>query len=276
MNFPVFDLHCDALGALAGIDKKDPVHLRDNKCHIDLNRASSLPGYAQCFAIFTPPYMEDWHHVAPVTVFERDLDAFQREMALNCGTMVQAYTAQDVRDHQAKGLMSAILTIEGPAGFGFDPALLEDLYKAGFRITTLGWNEKNPLTGSHETGGGLTDLGIILGVEVFTMAFAFSVDELSTMSAILMAFIGLLVLYQVCKPFDWKRRIIWGTMAVATLVSVTGFGDSFGLTPLTVQSGLVLGVFLALSYPVMHALVWIFDRAEAVLNAGRRVRKRRR
>ena len=124
--------------------------------------------------------------------------------------------------------------------------------------------------------GGLTDLGIILGVEVFTMAFAFSVDELSTMSAILMAFIGLLVLYQVCKPFDWKRRIIWGTMAVATLVSVTGFGDSFGLTPLTVQSGLVLGVFLALSYPVMHALVWIFDRAEAVLNAGRRVRKRRR
>lgn len=159
MNFPVFDLHCDTLGALAGIDKKDPVHLRENKCHIDLNRASNLPGYAQCFAIFTTPYMENWHHVSPVTVFERDLDAFQREMALNCGTMVQAYTAQDVRDHQAKGLMSAILTIEGPAGFGFDPALLEDLYKAGFRITTLGWNEKNPLTGSHETGGGLTDLG---------------------------------------------------------------------------------------------------------------------
>ena len=159
MNFPVFDLHCDTLGALAGFDKKDPVHLRDNKCHIDLNRASSLPGYAQCFAIFTTPYMEDWYSVSPVTAFERDLDAFQREMALNCGTMVQAYTAQDVRDHQAKGLMSAILTIEGPAGFGYDPALLEDLYKAGFRITTLGWNEKNPLTGSHVTGGGLTDLG---------------------------------------------------------------------------------------------------------------------
>jgi membrane dipeptidase len=55
--------------------------------------------------------------------------------------------------------MSAILTIEGPAGFGFDPALLEDLYKVGFRISTLGWNEKNVLCGSHKTGGGLTDLG---------------------------------------------------------------------------------------------------------------------
>jgi len=51
------------------------------------------------------------------------------------------------------------LTIEGPAGFGFDPALLEDLYKIGFRITTLGWNEKNVLCGSHKTGGGLTELG---------------------------------------------------------------------------------------------------------------------
>ena len=55
--------------------------------------------------------------------------------------------------------MSAILTIEGPAGFGFDPELLESMFLAGFRISTLGWNESNPLTGSNQTGGGLTDLG---------------------------------------------------------------------------------------------------------------------
>ena len=39
------------------------------------------------------------------------------------------------------------------------PERLEDLYLAGFRMSTLGWNEKNPLTGSCKTGGGLTDLG---------------------------------------------------------------------------------------------------------------------
>ena len=55
--------------------------------------------------------------------------------------------------------MSAILTIEGPAGFGFDPALLDNLHQIGFRISTLGWNESNVLTGSHVTGGGLTDQG---------------------------------------------------------------------------------------------------------------------
>ena len=55
--------------------------------------------------------------------------------------------------------MSAILTLEGTAGIGYDPALLEDLHAIGFRISSLGWNESNPLTGSHKTGGGLTDQG---------------------------------------------------------------------------------------------------------------------
>ena len=124
--------------------------------------------------------------------------------------------------------------------------------------------------------GGLTDLTVILGVEAFTMAFGFSVDELSTISATLMLFVGLLVLYQVCKPFDWKRRVIWCGMAAASLISVLFFRDMFALTPLTVQSGLVLAVFLGLSYPVMHGLMWLFDRGEALFHAGRRLRKKRR
>jgi len=70
-----------------------------------------------------------------------------------------AYSARDVEENYKKGLMSGILTIEGPAGFGFDPELLGDLALAGFRMTTLGWNEKNVLTGSNVTSGGLTDLG---------------------------------------------------------------------------------------------------------------------
>jgi membrane dipeptidase len=55
--------------------------------------------------------------------------------------------------------MSAILTLEGTAGIGYDPELLTDLQAIGFRIASLGWNEKNPLTGSNVTGGGLTDQG---------------------------------------------------------------------------------------------------------------------
>lgn len=159
MNFPVFDLHCDTALELLGKDLKSPKSLKKNDLHIDLERAKKLPGYCQCFACFTTPYMREWMQVSPEMVFQLELDVILAELERNKRTMSLVYNADDVRRNLEKGKMSAILTIEGPAGFGFDPELLEDLYKVGFRISSLGWNEQNPLTGSHKTGGGLTDMG---------------------------------------------------------------------------------------------------------------------
>lgn len=156
MNFSVFDLHCDTAMMLAGTEKEPGKSLRSNDCHFDLTRAAGIGGYAQCFACFTTTAYEG---IDPVRVFEKSLEATLREVERNSDLIRLAYCAEDVEANRSQGLMSAILTIEGPAGFGFDPALLEDLYNVGFRITSLGWNEKNPLTGSHVTGGGLTDLG---------------------------------------------------------------------------------------------------------------------
>ena len=159
MNLPVFDLHCDTALALLGKNLKEAGSLRKNNLHIDLERAKNLAGYCQCFACFTTPYMEQWNKTSPIVVFERELATIQRELDKNKDLISLAYTAEDVKNNLESGMMSAILTIEGPAGFGFDPELLEDLYKVGFRISSLGWNEQNPLTGSHVTGGGLTEQG---------------------------------------------------------------------------------------------------------------------
>ena len=159
MRFPVFDLHCDTALALLGEDVNQAGSLASNKGHIDLNRAEKLAGYCQCFACFTTPYMEQWHHITPTLVFEREIATIQREIDKNKNRISIAYSPEDVIANLEKGKMSAILTIEGPAGFGFDPELLESMFLAGFRISTLGWNESNPLTGSNQTGGGLTDLG---------------------------------------------------------------------------------------------------------------------
>ena len=159
MNIPVFDLHCDTALALLGDNLRSCGSLQKNELHIDLDRASQLSGYAQFFACFTTtPDCQDFG-VAPVEIFERELATIHRELERNSDRIAQAYTAADVEENAANGKISAILSIEGPAGFGYDPELLQDLYQVGFRMTTLSWNEKNPLTGSHLTGGGLTDLG---------------------------------------------------------------------------------------------------------------------
>ena len=159
MSFPVFDLHCDTALGLLGKELSGGNELKSNQLHIDLDRAKTLPGYAQCFACFTTPFMEQWYKKSPVEIFEREMAMILHQMEKNPKIIRQAYTAGEVRKNLEKGMMSGILTIEGPAGFGFDPALLEDLHAIGFRMTTLSWNEQNVLTGSHTTGGGLTEQG---------------------------------------------------------------------------------------------------------------------
>lgn len=159
MNVPVFDFHCDTALALLGETVNEAGSLRKNKLHIDLERAKKLDAYCQCFACFTTPMMADWYHITPTLVFERELATIQREIDASKRLIGLVYGPEDIEANRAKGKMSALLTIEGPAGFGFDPELLEPMYQVGFRISSLGWNEQNQLTGSNVTGGGLTELG---------------------------------------------------------------------------------------------------------------------
>lgn len=158
MNISVFDFHCDTALKMLD-DQMNPVgSLRQNRGHIDLTRASKLAGYAQCFACFTTPLMGK-RGISPALAFERELGKLQRELEENRDLISLARTPEEIQDNREKGIMSAILTLEGSAGIGYDPERLPEMWDIGFRITSLGWNESNPLTGSHVTGGGLTDRG---------------------------------------------------------------------------------------------------------------------
>lgn len=179
MNYPVFDLHCDTALAMLGQELVQSKGLRKNDCHIDLERASRLGGYAQCFACFTTPWENLPKGLTVSDLFEREMVAVLSEVEKNKDLISLAFSPMDIRNNLEKGKMSAVLTIEGPAGFGFDPALLEDLYKIGFRISTLTWNEQNPLAGSHKTGGGLTDQGKVYLQEAQRLGLLIDVSHLS-------------------------------------------------------------------------------------------------
>lgn len=158
MKFPVFDLHCDTALAMLPLGWSKGGQLRQNQLHLDLTRAD-FPGYCQCFACFTTPEMENWYHKKPVDIFEMELAMILSQIQQNPDKIAQAFSVGDIENHRKKGIASAVLTVEGPAGFGYDPALLEDLWQIGFRVSTLGWNESNVLAGSHATGEGLSDRG---------------------------------------------------------------------------------------------------------------------
>lgn len=158
MKLPVFDLHCDT--ALVLSERAEAyTALRCNHRHVDLVRAGELGGYAQCFAMYTTPDFEVWYGKPVTEVFDIMLSNLEKEIERNSDIIAKAGSTTEIEANHASGKMSAILTLEGPAGIGFDAGRLGELYKRGFRISTLGWNEKNILTGSHVTGGGLTDAG---------------------------------------------------------------------------------------------------------------------
>lgn len=155
MDFPVFDLHCDTSNELIGTGYTEFSELRENSAHIDLQRAGKLSGYAQCFACFTTTDTG----TDPKDIFGRKLSALLREVDKNSDLIHFAHSGDEIERNKKDGIMSAILTIEGTAGFDFDWGRLEELHEIGFRMSTLGWNESNRLTGSNLTGGGLTSMG---------------------------------------------------------------------------------------------------------------------
>ncbi len=126
--------------------------------------------------------------------------------------------------------------------------------------------------------GGLTNIVLIVGIELFTMAFTFERATLSTLATIIMGEVGLLVLYYISKPMDWKRWLLLGSMATAFVVIVLGFGSFFEITPLDFQSGLVIVVFLMLTPSVIWVFERLFELGENILGiwSGRRAEHRKR
>ena len=158
MNVSVFDLHCDTAFELLGRNGLPDKDLSRNDLHIDLERASHFQAYAQCFACYSTT-LGDPGATDPVALFSREVGKMKEQVALYSNKIAFARNGEQIRNNRDSGLISAILTAEGSAGIGFDPDGLYHLKNDGFYIVSLGWNEKNPLTGSHKTGGGLTEQG---------------------------------------------------------------------------------------------------------------------
>jgi len=155
----LFDLHCDTSFRLLGQDLKQQLSLRNNSLHIDLTRAGKYSSYVQCFACYTSPIEVLPNGMSPVDVLRLEYDCIIGEISNNSDLICLARNSTEIYRNISEGRMSAILSLEGTAGINYDPGALLDLYEKGFRMTTLGWNEKNPLSGSHCTGGGLTARG---------------------------------------------------------------------------------------------------------------------
>lgn len=107
--------------------------------------------------------------------------------------------------------------------------------------------------------GGLTNIFVVLAAQAFMDVFDLPHDAIKTVCASLLAVVGLLVLFQVCKPFDRFRKAIWGAMAAGIVVCFTLLGSVFELRTGTVAVNLVMATLLIMTPTVFFAMQRLFD-----------------
>ena len=104
--------------------------------------------------------------------------------------------------------------------------------------------------------------------------FQFPNESLSTMCTLCVAFVGVLVLYQVSKPFDWKRGLLLVTVVCALLFSINYLGWFFSLTALTVQETFILALFFPLAWFTMRGMLGVFNKGQVLWRRIGRLRQK--
>lgn len=110
--------------------------------------------------------------------------------------------------------------------------------------------------------GGLTNIFAVLVCQAFMDVFELPADPIATVCAGILAVVGMMVLFQVCKPFGLFRKIVWTAMLVGLVVVFTCLGEVFELGAGTVQTKLVMLTLLLMTPTVFFTIQGLFDWCE--------------
>ena len=106
--------------------------------------------------------------------------------------------------------------------------------------------------------------------------FSISLEEISIVCAAILSVVGLLVLFQTCKPFDKIRKLIWWAMALALVFCFTLLGSFFELQATSMGAKLVMATLLIMTPTVFFAIQRVFDWGDKIYLIIRRRLKRRK
>lgn len=185
-NPPVFDGHNDALLKLP-IEKRS-LFERGKMGHLDLPRAAEGGFGGGLFACYVPSPRNEWSEEAAISYTAGGYEisptpplsanrALRKTLAAAAGLfrieagsggrVKLAHTAAEIEDCLERGVLAAVLHVEGAEAIGPDLDELEVLYRAGLRSLGPVWSRSNVFAhgvpfrfpGSPDTGPGLTEAG---------------------------------------------------------------------------------------------------------------------
>lgn len=116
---------------------------------------------------------------------------------------------------------------------------------------------------------GLTDVLIVGFLTVFGQTFGMSNEEISTAATLLLAIVGLMILFKISKPMNVFRWIVWSAMVAGLLFCVIFLKNLFGIGVMTRKCCMTLIVFAVSTEPLLRYI------SQIVAGIRKRVLRRR-
>ena len=112
----------------------------------------------------------------------------------------------------------------------------------------------------HAVPPAITDFVLILGVLLFGDAFSIAPELQSTVCAVVMGVVGILVIVRICRPWTLIRKLLIAAILIAFSFSVVFLRRLFTLTALDYPSVLLLAVFALLAWPALNLFTRLWEK----------------
>ncbi|MCD8105922.1 MAG: cation-translocating P-type ATPase [Lachnospiraceae bacterium] len=123
--------------------------------------------------------------------------------------------------------------------------------------------------------GGLTDFLVISGLYLFCMQFGINETDLSTACTIVLAIVGMMVLYQIASPMTRFHWLLWFAMAAGLIYCMIFMRNIFAINSVSRSCMMLLVIFAIITEPTFRYLSqWIKKLSNFFLNRKERTKKK--
>lgn len=102
--------------------------------------------------------------------------------------------------------------------------------------------------------GGLTDFIVVSALYLFCLEFEVNANDVSTSCTIILAIVGLMILYQIASPMTRVHWILWFAMAAGLVYCMIFVSSIFAITGISKKSMMLLVIFAIVTEPTFRYL----------------------
>ena len=137
----------------------------------------------------------------------------------------------------------------GIPGFLLSQAPNHDLIRGSFVSNIL----------KRATPGGLTDVVLVAAMVILGVIFGLPEADISTACAVLIAAVGLAMVWEASKPIDWYKKTCFIACLVGLIFCYIFLNDFFGMSRISIQSAIILVALMAAAYPILKQMYKFVD-----------------